>query len=155
MKEWNFKMNNSTLEISEKIKSKLDSGNRLVFNINQGKNDSFAFKMRKRILYPWYLFFLNSLVVNGNLTKGETENEANIEISFNQHFLWLLVIITDLIIGLAILTHVILNKNNNIYMYLIGAPILAIGFILWIVIQKKYERNVLEYKTLISEILVV
>ncbi|HMC00601.1 MAG TPA: hypothetical protein VKN14_06150 [Flavobacteriaceae bacterium] len=155
MKKWNFKIKNTPKNISEKIESEFNSANGLVFNMNQSKSNSFTFKMRKRILYPWYLFFLNSLVVNGKLTKAESENESDVEISFKQHFLWILVIFTNIIVGLTILIAVILAENNNAYVYLIGALILAVGIILWFRIQKKYERNIQEYKTLFSLILCV
>lgn len=151
MKVWNFKIKEDPKELSKKIESALGSVNGLVFNIDHTKNDSVAFKMRKRILYPWYLFFLNSLVVNGRLSKEETDKETNVEISFKQHFLWILVIIVDIILGLAFIASVISEKNNNAFNYLIGTIILAIGIILWLRIQKKYETNVKEYKLLISK----
>ncbi|TXE15628.1 DUF423 domain-containing protein, partial [Psychroflexus gondwanensis] len=37
----------------------------------------------------------------------------------------------------------------------IATTILAVGVILWIRVQKKYERNIQEYKTMISEILAI
>ncbi|MFI0431261.1 DUF423 domain-containing protein [Mariniflexile sp. HMF6888] len=153
MKKWNFKIKGNPKELSKKLESEFDSVNGLVFNMDHRKNNSTTFKMRKRILYPWYLFFLNSLVVNGKLSKIQTENEADIEISFNQHFLWILVIATNIIVGLSFLFILVSEKNKNIWTYLIGVLILSIGIILWITIQKKYERNIQEYKTLISGIL--
>ena len=153
MKTWNFKTKNNPKDVSKKIEAAFKSANGLVFNINHDKNNSVTFKMRKRILYPWYLFFLNSIIVNGKLSKTETKNEAKVEISFNQHFLWVLVVFTNIILGLALLFTVISEKDTNPYMYIIGSLIFAIGVILWITIQKKYESNIQEYKTLISDIL--
>lgn len=153
MKKWNFKIKNTPKEISKKIESAFKPASGLVFNINHNQNDSITFKMRKRILYPWYLFFLNSIVVNGKLSKTEAENEANVEISFNQHFLWALVIFANIVVGLAFLTTLTLEKSSNNYMYFIGILILAIGIILWIRIHNKYERNIQEYKYLISKTL--
>lgn|SRR5690606_498634 len=154
MKTWHFKTKNSPKDVSKKIEAAFKSANGLVFNIiNHDKNNSVTFKIRKRILYPWYLFFLNSIVVNGKLLKTETENEAKVEISFNQHFLWILVVFTNIILGLALFLTVISNKNTSPYMYIIGFLIFAIGIMLWIRIQKKYESNIQEYKTLISDIL--
>jgi hypothetical protein len=132
MKKWNFKIKNNPKELGEKIASQLDSVKGLVFNLNHTKDDSITFKMRKRILYPWYLFFLNSLVVNGKLSKTQTENESNVEISFNQHFLWISVILADIILGLSLLITVFSGENNSPSMYLIGALLLAIGVVLWI-----------------------
>lgn len=155
MKKWNFTIKNNPKEISKKIESALKSVNGLVFNMNYDKNKSITFKMRKRILYAWYLFYINSIVVNGKLSKTDIENETDIEISFNQHFLWKSVIFTDIFMGLGVLIAVILGETSSVYLYLIGTLILAVGIILWIRIQKKYERNIQEYKTLISGILEV
>lgn len=153
MKKWNFKINNSPKTISGKIATTFESVKGLVFNINYDNNNSITFKMRKRILYPWYLFFLNSVVVNGKLSKAETENETHVEISFNQHFLWVSVIFTDIILGLTFLIAVISKGNSSAFMYLLSALILAVGIILWIRVQKKYESNIQEYKGLISKTL--
>ena len=153
MKKWNFKVKSNPNKISMKIESALGSLDGFVFNMYHGKNKSITFKMRKRILYAWYLLFLNSIVVNGKLSKTNTENETDVEISFNQHLLWKLVIFTDMSVGLGFLIILILGKNSSASMYLIGIIILAIGMILWISVQKKYDRNIQEYKTLISEIL--
>ncbi|MCM5663999.1 DUF423 domain-containing protein [Galbibacter mesophilus] len=153
MKKWNFKIKSNPKELGEKIESSLNSVNGLVFNLDCDKNDSINFKIRKRILYPWHLFFLNSLVVNGKLSKTKIENESNVEISFNQHFLWVAVILADMILGLSLLIVVVSGKDNNVYTYLIGTLILAIGVILWIRTQRKYEQNIQEYKILISQVL--
>ena len=153
MKKWNFKVKSNPKEISKNMEAALGTVDGFVFNINHSKNNSITFKMRKRILYAWYLLFLNSIVVNGKLSKTDTENETVVDISFNQHFLWKLVIFTDMLVGLGFLIAVISGKNSNTSMYLIGTIILAVGILLWIRVQKKYERNIQEYKTLISEIL--
>ncbi|QLE00348.1 DUF423 domain-containing protein [Galbibacter sp. BG1] len=153
MTKWNFKLKNSPKKLGEKIDSSLNTVNGLVFHLNRDKNESINFKIRKRILYPWYLFFLNSLVVNGKLSKTKIENESNVEISFKQHFLWIAVILADMILGLSLLIVTVSGKDNNVYTYLIGTLILAIGVILWIRTQRKYEQNIQEYKTLISQVL--
>jgi hypothetical protein len=153
MKAWNFIVKSNPKGISKKLRSALGSVNGFVFNMNHDKNDTVTFKVRKRILYAWYLLFLNSIVVNGKLSKTDTENETDVEISFRQHFLWKLVIFTDMSVGLGFLIFLISGKNSSASMYLIGTIILAVGILLWIRVQKKYERNIQEYKTLISEIL--
>jgi len=155
MKKWNFKVESSPKEISKNIESALESVNGLVFNMNHDKNNAITFKMRKRILYAWYLFYLNSIVVNGKLSKTDIEKETDVEISFNQHFLWKLVIFTDMSVGLGFLIAVISGKISGASMYIIATTILAVGVILWIRVQKKYERNIQEYKTMISEILAI
>ncbi|WAC01390.1 DUF423 domain-containing protein [Lacinutrix neustonica] len=153
MKKWNFKSKSNPKVISKRLEAAVGPVNGFVFNMNHEKNNSITFKMRKRILYAWYLFFLNSIVVHGKLSQTDIENETDVEISFNQHFLWKLVIITNIIAGFSILIAVFSRENSSVYMYLIGAILLAIGLLLWIRVQKKYERNIQEYKTLISEIL--
>ncbi|WP_100614805.1 hypothetical protein [Confluentibacter citreus] len=153
MKKWNFKIGSNPKEIIKNMKPALESVDGFVFNMNHDKNNSTTFKMRKRILYPWYLLFLNSIVVNGKLSKTDTENETDVEISFQQHFLWKLIIFTHMFLGLGFLIAVVSEKNSSAYLYLIGAIILALGILLWISVQKKYKRNIQEYKALISEIL--
>ncbi|MDO3695923.1 DUF423 domain-containing protein [Wenyingzhuangia sp. chi5] len=153
MKKWNFKAKNSPQKISEKIQITLESIKGLEFNVGHQKSNSINFKIRKRILYPFYLYFLNSIVVNGKLSKSNIENETDVEISFHQHFLWNFVIYSNILVGLGIITYLITGKDTNPLTYLIGIIIMSIGFILWIAIQKKYVKNIQEYKTLISDIL--
>ena len=153
MKKWNFKAKNSPQKISERIQTTLESIKGIEFNVGHQKSNSINFKIRKRILYPFYLYFLNSIVVNGKLSKSNIENETNVEISFQQHFLWNFVIYSNILVGLGIITYLITGKNTNPLTYLIGIIIMSIGFILWIAIQKKYVKNIQEYKTLISDIL--
>jgi formate/nitrite transporter FocA (FNT family) len=38
-------------------------------------------------------------------------------------------------------------------LYILGGVLLAVGILLWIAVQKKFEKDIQEYKTLISEIL--
>ncbi|WP_044402195.1 hypothetical protein [Lacinutrix sp. Hel_I_90] len=153
MKKWNFKSKSNPKVISKRLEAAVGPVNGFVFNMNHEKNNFITFKMRKRILYAWYLFFLNSIVVHGKLSQTDIENETDVEISFNQHFLWKLVIVTNIIAGFSILIAVFSRENSSVYMYLIGAILLAIGLLLWIRVQKKYERNIQEYQILISEIL--
>ncbi|WP_242132287.1 DUF423 domain-containing protein [Aestuariivivens marinum] len=153
MEKWHFKAKNNPKEISKKIESALELIKGLVFKMNYDKNNSITFRVRKRILYPWYLFFLNSIVVNGKLLKTKRENETLVEVSFNQHFLWKLVIFTDIFVGFGILIILILQEDFNVFMSIFGTLFFAVGVLLWISIQKKRERNIQEYKTLFSEIL--
>ncbi|GAA0763287.1 DUF423 domain-containing protein [Psychroflexus lacisalsi] len=152
MKTWNFKIDDHPKEVSQKLKLAFRPVTGLVFKMNQDKN-SITFKMRRRILYPWYLFFLNSIIVKGKLSKAEAPDKAQVEISFNQHFLWVLVIATDIILGLALFIAVISGKIEGSLAYGVAALILAIGIVVWFRIQKKYSRDVQDYKTLISETL--
>lgn len=153
MKKWNFKVKNNPKAISKNLESALGTVDGFVLHINHNQNNAITFKMRKRILYAWYLLFLNSIVVHGKLSKSDIENETDVAISFKQHFLWKLVIFTDMSVGLGFLIAVISGKNSSASLYLIGTLILAVGIVLWIRVQQKYKSNIQEYKTLISGIL--
>ena len=150
MKKWKLKVKNSPQEISNKLES-IDG---LVFNAQSDRKNLIKFEMRKRILYAWYLIYDNSIIVNGKLSKTDTENETDIEILFNQHFIWKSVIFLHFFLGLGFLIAIII-KSSNVYSYLLGALILALGVLLWVIVKKKYERNIQEYKTLISKTLSV
>lgn len=149
MKKWKLKVKNSPQAISKSLES-IDG---LVFNAHPDKKNSIKFKMRKRILYAWYLIYDNSIVVNGKLSKTDTENVTDIDILFNQHVLWKLVIFLHFFLGLGFLFALIVRKGGNAFTYLMGAIILALGILLWAKVQKKYKRNIQEYKTLISKTL--
>ena len=153
MKTWNFKVKNNVQEIIKKLDSTLGSADGLVFNIDNGKNDSVTFNVRKRALEAFYLIFMNKVIVNGKILKTDTENETNIEISFTQYFLWKLVIFTNMFLGLGFLIVTLLEISSNIYMLIPGAILLSLGIALWIGVHKKFEKDIQEYKTLISEIL--
>ena len=149
MKNWKLKVKNSPQEISESLKS-IDG---LVFNSHPDTQNSIKFEMRKRILYAWYLIYDNSIVVNGKLSKTDNENTTDIDILFNQHALWKLVIFLHFFLGMGFLIALIVRKGDNVFTYLLGLIILALGIVLWVKVQKKYKRNIQEYKTLISKTL--
>lgn len=153
MKTWDFKMDSTPSVISENLDSSLGSVNGFVFNIHNDKKDSISFKIRKRLQYAWYIIYHNNVIVNGRLAGTETKNVTKVEITFKQHFLWKLVIFTHLFLGLFFIIALVLNNNTNIAIYTFAAVLIAIGIFLWLKLQKKYDRNVQEYKNLISEIL--
>src|SRR5690606_22107408 len=146
MKKWKLKVKNSPREISDRLES-IDG---LVYNAHSDSKNAINFEMRKRILYAWYLAYDNSIIVNGKLSRRDSDNETNIEILFNQHFLWKSVIFLNIILGFGFLVGIII-KSNNVYSYLFAAIIIVVGIVLWFKVQKKYERNIQEYKTLISK----
>ena len=153
MKKWNFKVKSNVQEIIKKLDSTFGSADRFVFNIDNDKNDSVTFKVRKRALYAFYLFFINKIIVTGKILKTDTENETNIEISFTQYFLWKFIIFTNMVLGFGFLIAIISEISSNASMYILGGILLAVGIVLWITVQNKFEKDVQEYKTLISEIL--
>ncbi len=152
MKKWNFKVKSNVQEIIKKLESTLRVDG-FVFNIDNDKNDSVTFKVRKRGLYAFYLIFINKIIVNGKILKTDTENETNIEISFTQYFLWKLVVFTHMFLGLGFLIAIVLAISSNVYMIIPGGILLAVGIVTWIAVQKKFEKDIQEYKTLISDIL--
>lgn len=153
MKTWKFKVKSNPNETSEKLKSALKSVDGFVFNINRDNNNSVTFKVRKRILYAWYMVFQNWTIVNGKLLKVDTEDKTDVEISFDQHFLIKLIVSIHPLLGLGLLVAIISGINSSAYMYIIGGILLALGIILWIGVQKKFEKDTQKYKTLISQIL--
>ncbi len=153
MKAWNFKLKSNPKEISEKLEAALGSVNGFVFNMHHDKNNSVTFKMRKRILYAWYMVFHNWTIVSGKLLKTDTENKTNVEISFTQHFLITLIIFTHMFLGLGFLIAIISGISSSASMYIVAGILLAVGILLWIAIQQKFEKDIQNYKTLISEIL--
>lgn len=153
MKVWNFDIIGNPKEISEKLESALGSVDRFVFNINRDKNNSVTFKVRKRILYVWYMYFHNWTIVNGKLLKTNTENKTNVEISFTQHWFIILIIYTQMFLGLGLLIPIILGISSSTSLYIPGGILLAIGIVLRIAVQKKFRKDIQKYKALISEIL--
>ena len=153
MKKWNFKVKSNSQDIIKKLNSSFGSDNGFVFNIDSSKNDLITFKVRKRGLYAFQIMFVNKIIVNGKILKAVTENETNIEISFTQYFLWKLIIFTHTLLGLGFLIAILLGVSNSAYLLIPAVIFLAVGIVLAIAIQKKFEKDIQEYKTLISKIL--
>ncbi|PRX39292.1 hypothetical protein [Salegentibacter salegens] len=152
MKNWNFKVKRNPNEISENLEASIGAVNGFAFDIKSDGSNLISFKIRKRLLYAWYILYHNNVVVNGRLSNADAKGETNVDISFNQHFLWKFVIFTHLFLGLGFVIAIFLG-NSDIPMYVLAAITLAIGIFLWFRLQKKYERNVQEYKKLISKTL--
>ncbi|RAJ12351.1 DUF423 domain-containing protein [Arenibacter echinorum] len=153
MKEWNFKLKSNPREISAKLEDALGSANGFVFNMDESINNSITFKIRKRILYAWYLIFSNNIIVNGKLLKSDTKNVTDVKISFTQHFLMVLVVFTNIIFGLGLLIALISGIINNTSIYAIGGIFLLFGISLWFIIKNRFDRKVQEYQKLISGVL--
>ncbi len=152
MKKWNFKIKSNPQENIKKLDSALDSIGGFIFNMDQGKNDSAIFNFRKPVKYPDQILHRNRIVVKGKVLKAATENETDVEISFMPHFFMTLTVISVVIFGLWLIG-VISETSTGASLYLFGGLIVAMGIALWVALQKKFERDVQEYKTLISEIL--
>src|SRR5690554_383100 len=152
MKAWQFKLKRSPLENSEKLESELKSIGGFIFNMNHENNKSVTFKMRKRILYAWYMAFQNWTVVKGELLNNDTENETNVKITFSQHFFIKLIIFTHIILVFGFLIAIISGINVNSSMYIFIGTLLILGIVLWLAVQRKFEKDIQKYKSLMNEI---
>jgi hypothetical protein len=151
MKRWNFKAQSNPQTILKKLEGALGPVNGFIFNVDSNKTDSVTFKVRKRVLYVSQIIFHNKIIVNGNMLKTDVDNETNVEINFNQHFLTALHILIWL--GAGIILTIAGIYNNVSLLYVLGGISLIIAFAIWLVVQKKFDENTQKYKTLISGIL--
>jgi len=151
MKIWNLNIESYPKEISDKLESALND--RFVLKVNHDKDNSLTFRLRKRILYIWYMYFHNWTIVNGKLLKADTDEKTNVEISFTQHWFILMIIYSQMILGLGFIVAMALGFSSSTSMYIPGGILLALGVILWIVVRMKFKKDIQEYKTLLSEIL--
>lgn len=150
--EWSFKVGSNPREVSKKLQSSFGTVDSLVFNMDSNKNDSMTFKLRKRILYAWYMKYQNWTVANGKLLKRDADN-TNVEISFNQHFLIQAIIFLHLFLGFGLLIGIVSGINTNPYMYIPMFILLFIGAVLWFSMQRKFKKDVQNFKSLISDVL--
>lgn len=153
MKKWNFKVKDNLQEIIKKLESTFGSTDGFVFNLDTDQNDSVRFEVQRRGLYLFQIMFINKIIVKGKILKTDTENETNIEISFTQNILTKLIIYTHTFLGLGFLITIILRNSNSASIYILGGILLVVGIVLLIAVQKKFEKNIQEYKILISQIL--
>ena len=150
MKAWNFKVKSNPQEIIKKLDSTLGSVDGFVFNMDHDKNDSVIFNVRKRVLYPDQILHRNRIIINGKMLKTDTENKTDVEISFTQHPF--ITVNISIFLGLGLFA-IILAIGSSASMYIPGGILLAVGIVFWIAVQKKFEKDIQKYKTLISEIL--
>ena len=150
MKAWKFKVRNNPEEIIKKLDSALGSGDGFVFNTDHDKNESVRFNFRKRVLYPHQILHRNRISVHGKISETVTENDANVEVTFAQHFLITLNIFIFIGLGLFAL---ILGIGGSTSAYILGGISIAVGVVFWIAANNKFEKDLQKYKTLISEIL--
>ena len=153
MKAWHFQVSSNPKEISEKLESALGPVNGFVFNMKNDKHDTWSFKVRKRVQYVWYMIFLNYVIVNGKLLKTAAMNVTDVEITFTQHFLMKTIIFAHVVGGFGFLIIILSGISSGVSMYITGGVLLAIGIVLLIDLQKRFDKKAQEYKTLISEIL--
>lgn len=139
MKHWKFTTKRNTKEVFKSLRTK-----GFVFQ----QNDKTNFTLRKRILYPFYLIFQNSLVVSGKMVNTADENETEVEISFQQHFLWKSLVVVHQLLFLAWGIALIVQSN-----FVTGTLLLGASALLWSAVRLKYQRNIAAYKTLFTKLL--
>lgn len=150
MKVWNFKVKSDSQEIIKKLDSAFGAKNGFVFDVENDDNST-KFKVRKRILYAFQTMLRNHIVAIGKLTQTDTENETDVEISFNQHIINILEVSIFLVLGLLTIIFGIITSNVTVSIF--GGIFLVVGITYLIWVKKEFVRNVQEYKSLLSEIL--
>jgi hypothetical protein len=150
MKAWEFKVNSNLQLITKKLGSAFETNKGFEFKMDDSQNESVTFKVRKRILYAYQIILRNHIIVCGKIRSTETENESNVEVSFNQHFFTVFYVYLFLTLGLFTIIFGITGSSD---LYLPGGFFLAIGVSFWIGLQKKFKRDIQKYKTLISDVL--
>ena len=150
MKTWNFKVNKNPQEIIKKLNAALGPANGFIFRMNPDQNNSVTFNVRKQSLN--YLNFIreNQVIANGKALKTAAENESDVEISFTQHFLTIAYLSVFWALGLLA---IIIGISSNVALCIMGGVLFAVGIALWIDVRKTFDRNIQNYKTLISEVL--
>ena len=153
MKTWNFNVKSNSDQITDKLNSSLND--RFVFKINRDENNILSFKVRKRILYIWYMYFHNWTIINGKLLKTDSDTMTKAEISFTQHWSIILIIYSQMLLGLVFIIAMVSGFSDNTYLILPGGILLGLGVVLCFVVNMKFKKDIKEYKSLISEILEV
>ncbi|WP_423127133.1 hypothetical protein [Gaoshiqia sp. Z1-71] len=152
MKAWSFEVKSNPKEISQKLESTFKDVNGFALNLNRDKNDFVTFKIHKRALELFQIYLLNNIIVNGKIIKTNVENETKVEISFAQHLMMKLTMFVNILFGIGLIALLIM-KSNISYIFILGGILLIIGILIWLDMKKRFNRNVQDYKNLISEML--
>lgn len=152
MENWNFDTKYKPKAIIEKLRKEFNPTREFLFE-EMNYNNEISFKVRKRIMYGWYMAFHNWTIANGTISQDESSAKTNVSIVFKQHFFIWLIVATHSFLGIALLVAVFSSAINEISTYLIGSVIICLGIVLWIVVHKKFKKDVGTYKGLINSIL--
>lgn len=151
MKKWNFQAKSSPKEIFEKLESSL--GRAHIFALNKNSKNSMKFRIRKRFLVGLdALNAQNKVILNGEIFQVDTENGSNVEISFTKHPILKWVVYLHIIFILGLLAALIFKSSSKMSIFIFGGILLAVGTLIWLHVEKEFDKNVQEYKALISEI---
>ncbi|MGS2741060.1 DUF423 domain-containing protein [Sinomicrobium sp. M5D2P17] len=152
MKTWSFQAKSNPKEISEKLKSSL--GRAHIFALNENNKNSLKFRIRKRILFGWDTINAeNKVILKGKIFQINPGNGSNVEISFTKHPILKLVVYFHIILILGLLAGLIFKSSSTMYIFIFGGILSAIGTLIWLHLEKKFDKNVQEYRALISGIL--
>ena len=153
MKKWTFQVRSNPTEITQKLESSFRGTDRFALDMDTNKKDEIRFKLRKRISVAFDNNSQNRIIVNGAMFKADNGNGADVAISFAQHpllkFFWYGVII----LGLGFLVALFFKSSDNLYVFIAGGILIAVGVSFKLHHQKEFEKNVQEYKTMIARIL--
>jgi hypothetical protein len=150
MKKWKFDINSPPEEVLQRLDPDTLSNRDFVYSTKNIETGIIKFKLRKRIKDFDKLFYYNLIVLNGEISNSLIENGSTIEIHFKEHLLNILLRIVILVLGLlAISTGLFTNSVLTI----IGLTILAIGILLWVWLNYKFQINIQKYKLLIKDLL--
>ena len=151
MKTWVLMIESNPQEIINKLGMELTSDTGFAFNVINNKSDNISFNLRKRLLFSSRIYNGNKIVLNGKILKANSDTMTNIEISFTQNFLLILITSIYFILGLYSLN---IGLTDRSFTYTMGGVLLlAYGFIYYRDSKKKFLKDIVSYKTLISDIL--
>ena len=152
MKAWRLQLESSPKQINDKLQSGLNAHGGFVLVTNLEGDSVMTFSVRKRIFYAWYLAFQNWTVVKGAVSKNDPNNKTTVDISFNQHLFIRLIILTHSAVFLGFLAAILSEAPLNDSIYELAATMLASAIVLGVAIQRKFERDVQKFKTLLTHI---
>ncbi len=78
--------------------------------------------------------------------------KPNVKITFNQHLFIRLMIFTHIILVIGFLIALTSGINVNTSIYILIGTLLILGIVLWLAIQRKFEKDVQKYKSFMTEI---
>lgn len=154
MKTWDFEVKSNPKEIIKKLESTFKDVNGFALKLNQDKNESVIFRIHKRAVETFQIALRNNINVNGKIKKTNIENKTMIEISFSQHLIMKVFMFVDILFGFGLISLMIV-KSSNSYVFIFVGILLIIVILVWLEIQKIFNKNVRDYKKLISEMLQV
>lgn len=153
MGKWSFRVEGNSEGAIEKLETAFGKLNGFVFETTNENTNSIKFKLRKRILYGWYMAFQNWTIVSGTMLDTRSEDETIVKISFGHHFLIKTLVFTHIFLVVGLLVGLFLGLYSNTSTYILGGIVFTLGVILGVTAQNKFKQDTQKFKMLISEIL--